>query len=696
MGNCCRSQKDTPRTLLYGGDQGQNISPANGDEFLRSGSNVETPTRNMSAISGKSSGRERSDAIDGSLADSGRRSSGDCFDKYSVKSELNFRFAFLVEEDLQYKESRPTTKTRAEIEFIDNCCKKRTLFSGLTKEQRLAIIEQMYRLQIPKGFKMIRQGDIANDFYVVYEGHFHVFVDDKKVGKTSKGEGVGELALINNAPRAATVTATEDSKVFAVHRAAFRLAMRNEKRKGRTLLEKVLQKIPEFSILSERNIKTMIDAFEEETFEEGTDIIKQGEEGDKFYLILTGLCKWEKKNLISGKILDGRLGQHEHFGEMAIIKGEKRAATITAITQVKTLALKKKDFNEIFGGSEIWLPRIASYKSDTELSEEKSTPACDLKTLLTNTKGILGKGAFGVVTLVIDPASKKSFALKAIAKWQVVKKRQQKHVITERRVMLKLAKLQCKFLVNLITTYKDELRVYFLLEVCLGGELFTIMRRNKSFEGFKWKTARFYVACVVEAFHCMHSHNIIYRDLKPENLVLDSEGYLKITDFGFAKEVKDKTYTMCGTPDYLAPEILQGLGHDKAVDWWTLGVLTYEIMNSLPPFYDKKQIRTYKKILKGSVKYPPKFSECVKGFIQSFLMLRPVKRLGMQHNAKNIIERKGFFSGFNYKQLRDRTMKAPIINEVKSNDDMSNFRSIKKHKDNARPVSKKYDFDEEF
>jgi len=144
----------------------------------------------------------------------------------------------------------------------------------------------------------------------------------------------------------------------------------------------------------------------------------------------------------------------------------------------------------------------------------------------------------------------------------------------------------------------------------------------------------------------MHSHNIIYRDLKPENLVLDTDGYLRITDFGFAKEVKDKTYTICGTPDYVAPEILQGLGHDKAVDWWTLGVLTYEIMNGLPPFYDKEQIHTYDKILNGSVSYPDKFSERAKRFIQSFLMVRPVKRLGMQHNAHQLIERRDFFFRF--------------------------------------------------
>jgi len=677
--------------LLVEGDGGENMTTISPSE-IRASENM-TPTRNMSAMSGMSSGRDRSDAIDGSFGDSYRISTGDYGDsgKISSTGEENFRLAFLVEEDLQYKELRSTTKTRSEIEFIDNCCKEKTLFCGLTKEQRRAIIKQMYRLEIPKGFEMIRQGDVGNDFYVVYEGNFDIFVNDKKVGTTSIGESVGELALIHNAPRAATVTATEDSRVFAVQRAAFRCAMRNEKRNGRTQLAKALQRIPQFSFLSERSIRSMIDTFEEETFEEGEVITKQGEDGKNFYLVVTGLCRCEIKHP-NGKIVDGRIGRDHYFGESALIKGEKYAATITARTRVKTFVLKKKDFMEISGDS----PRIASNKSDAYYSQEKTLPVGDLKTLVGNTVGILGKGAFGVVSLVIDPDRKKSFALKAIDKYWVVKHKHQKHVFNERRLMVKLARLKCSFLVNLITTYKDDLRIYFLLEACLGGELFAIMRKGKSFRGFNQKTARFYVACVVEAFCCMHSHNIIYRDLKPENLVLDNVGYLKITDFGFAKEVKDKTYTTCGTPDYVAPEILQGLGHDKAVDWWTLGVLTYEIMNGLPPFYDKEQIHRYDKILNGSVSYPDKFSESAKHFIQSFLMVRPVKRLGMQNNAQQLIERRDFFSGFSYKKLRRRTMKAPIINEVKSYDDMSNFSPVKKFKDHAKPISKKYDFDKEF
>ena len=108
----------------------------------------------------------------------------------------------------------------------------------------------------------------------------------------------------------------------------------------------------------------------------------------------------------------------------------------------------------------------------------------------------------------------------------------------------------------------------FLLDACLGGDLFTILRARRYFDE---ETTRFYAASVVEAFDYLHKQNVIYRDLKPENLVLDSNGYLKVADFGFAKIARDKTFTLCGIPDYLAPEIVTGQGHGKGVDWWTLG-----------------------------------------------------------------------------------------------------------------------------
>jgi len=305
----------------------------------------------------------------------------------------------------------------------------------------------------------------------------------------------------------------------------------------------------------------------------------------------------------------------------------------------------------------------------------------------------LVQGAFGVVTLVVDPKNQKSYALKAIKKCQIVELQQQTHLITEMKIMRKLAENFCPFLVNLIRTYKDELRVYFLLDVCLGGELFTILRRRKK---FKEGTARFYTACVIEAFVFMHGQSIIYRDLKPENLVLDNTGYLKVTDFGFAKEVHNKTFTLCGTPDYLAPEIVTGKGHNKGVDWWTLGILLYEMVCSFPPFYDEIPINTYRKIIKGKPRFPRFCSIAVKELVKGFLTVREVKRLGMQRGGVETIRNSLFFKDFDWEALRALKMKVPIKNKVRSLKDLSNFDKVRVKDDIGKPVSKKDDFDEDF
>merc|ERR1711972_512971 len=256
---------------------------------------------------------------------------------------------------------------------------------------------------------------------------------------------------------------------------------------------------------------------------------------------------------------------------------------------------------------------------------------------------------------------------------------QQSHILNEKKVM---SMLDNPFLVNLRATYKDEYRVYFLLEACLGGELFTILRKMRSFDE---ATARFYCSCVVEAFDYMHQRDIIYRDLKPENLVLTNTGYLKVTDFGFAKIVPNKTFTLCGTPDYLAPEIVTGQGHGKGVDWWTLGILIYEMLASFPPFFDDEPIETYRKIIKGRVKFPRYFTPEARDLIRGLLRNKPTKRLGILKGGADNIRKHGWFYQFNWDKLYKGTLTAPIVNKVRNNKDLSNFvnseetRRMKRH-----------------
>jgi len=226
------------------------------------------------------------------------------------------------------------------------------------------------------------------------------------------------------------------------------------------------------------------------------------------------------------------------------------------------------------------------------------------------------------------------------------------------------------FVVNLITTFKDDWFLYLLLDVCLGGELFTIHRRNGAFDE---ETARFYVACVVEGFTHIHSHNIAYRDLKPENLVLDSDGYLRIADFGLSKVIEENTFTMCGTPDYLAPEIITGQGHGMAVDWWALGVLIFELVSATAPFYDDDMNNTFRHIMLSKVEFPKTFSPECKHIVNKFLQARPTKRLGVIKGGSSLVRKQSWFKWFDWKSLGQKTMEAPIKPTVKSFDDLENF-----------------------
>ena len=213
----------------------------------------------------------------------------------------------------------------------------------------------------------------------------------------------------------------------------------------------------------------------------------------------------------------------------------------------------------------------------------------------------------------------------------------------------------------------------------MGGELFTVLRARTVFDE---STARFYTASVVFAFDYMHSKSIIYRDLKPENLLLDDKGYLKITDFGFAKIITDRTYTLCGTPDYLAPEVISGAGHGKGVDWWTLGVLLFEMLASYPPFYHEDPMKTYAKIMYGRVNYPKHFGSDAVDIIKSFLHAKPTKRIGIIKGGIDNIKRHKWFNDFEWDLLFKSSMKAPIIPTIKNNLDRSNFESGNNGDDN--------------
>lgn len=174
-------------------------------------------------------------------------------------------------------------------------------------------------------------------------------------------------------------------------------------------------------------------------------------------------------------------------------------------------------------------------------------------------------------------------------------------------------------------------------------------------------------------FEYLHNRNIIYRDLKPENILIDKQGYLKLTDFGFAKICENVTYTLCGTPEYLAPEVLLSKGHGKPVDWWCLGILIYEMLVGIDPFNDDDPMAIYQRILKGKIKFPRDFDKDAKSIVKHLLVADTAKRYGCLKGGANDIKEHRWFGGLDWGALEQRKVKARYIPEVEDIEDTSNF-----------------------
>lgn len=219
---------------------------------------------------------------------------------------------------------------------------------------------------------------------------------------------------------------------------------------------------------------------------------------------------------------------------------------------------------------------------------------------------VLGRGSFGKVMLVKkkDDPSGTLYAMKTLRKSALVKRNQLAHTTTERII---LQTIKSPFLVHLIYAFQTADKLYMVLDYMGGGELFFWLKRDKKFSEGR---ARLYAAEIALGIQALHNADIVYRDLKPENLLLDVEGHLKLTDFGLTKGnitgpgAEGGTKTFCGTPEYLAPEILENKGHGKAVDWWALGTFLFEMLTGLPPFYDTNVQRMYHKILHEPLRFP--------------------------------------------------------------------------------------------
>ncbi|KAK4199697.1 kinase-like domain-containing protein [Triangularia verruculosa] len=288
----------------------------------------------------------------------------------------------------------------------------------------------------------------------------------------------------------------------------------------------------------------------------------------------------------------------------------------------------------------------------------------------------LGTGTFARVCLVrpshgTEADRSKVYALKILRKTEVIKLKQIDHVRHERQILSDVS--GHPFITSFQASFSDHDFLYILLDYIPGGELFTYLRKYRRFDE---DMARFYAAEIVLVLEYLHEHQggIAYRDMKPENLLLDAEGHIKLVDFGFAKRLgnnendhPEETYTLCGTPEYLAPEVIHNKGHTTAVDWWALGILIYEFLTGYPPFWHSNPIEIYKQIVEKPVLFPqePHISPEAKDIIRQFCTVDRSRRLGNISGGAARVKVHPFFRGVDWDAVQARKYQGPILPPVR-------------------------------
>ncbi|KAF8926234.1 AGC protein kinase Gad8, partial [Haplosporangium bisporale] len=274
---------------------------------------------------------------------------------------------------------------------------------------------------------------------------------------------------------------------------------------------------------------------------------------------------------------------------------------------------------------------------------------------------VIGKGSFGKVMQVRKRDTSRIYALKILRKAHIISR-------SERTV---LAQINNPFIVPLKFSFQSPEKLYLVLAFVNGGELFHHLQREGRFSE---ERSRFYAAELMCALECLHGFNVVYRDLKPENILLDYTGHIALCDFGLCKlgmTETETTNTFCGTPEYLAPELLLGQGYTKTVDWWTLGVLLYEMLTGLPPFYDENIHEMYRKILQDELRFPDEVAPDARALLSALLTRDPNQRLGS--NGSSAIKQHPFFKPISFPHLMAKKIQPPFKPSVTSAIDTSNF-----------------------
>lgn len=553
----------------------------------------------------------------------------------------------------------------------------------LSGDQIEQICRQATRMSWKTGEVVFSKGDIGSGFYVVNDGVFElsspaVLADSSlsmEARRLRTGDSFGEIALMYNAPRTATVECSRTGSCWVMQRQVFKETMQ-AKIEGRALEHAMLLSTVQLfkEGIAPECMASMCHALEERYYLSGETIVEQGATGDSFFIIFEGTCAVEQNGQEVATLTRGH-----HFGERALIEHEVRSATVKVVSERCTLlSLDRIAFDMLMGkggakptitrnslsGAKVGNIELAGkmasvlekqgFRTEEEMQTKRRVTMDQLQRV-----GVLGRGAFGFVSLEQDIATGELYALKAMSKGHIKQEGLTNMVSNEKAVM---QLLHSPFVVDLLNTFVDERNVYLLLTPCFGGELFDVYASHDEFFGSEMH-ARFYAACVAMGLDHLHSRRVVYRDLKLENCLLTLSGYCKLTDMGIAKVVVGKTYTVCGTADYFAPETLRQTGHNRAVDWWALGVMLFILMSGRSPFDAPDQMKIYRKIMKGfaKVNFPADCPELCINLIKALCQKKPEERLTMGSLGVQNYKDHSWYRDYHWNELVSHRIAAPYL-----------------------------------
>lgn len=559
----------------------------------------------------------------------------------------------------------------------------------LSEDEAMALAGRARRLPpIAAGTEVFQQGDKEGElFYMVQEGSFDCIVNGRKIRDLGPGGSFGEEALLFWEPRKVTVRATTDAVVWVLHRKRLRRLtldrMEKKLEEYSALLASLVRKrpylmqVPGLEVLAEDTnstdnqhkqgeiLRKLASALTNMTFFKGEYVCKENEESPCLFIVSQGEVTVEGSGRRSRHAVTNMSeGKVEVFGERSL-QGEPQAVSVCVASETaEVLALDQASFLQVIQPSE--MDGTENHSGGTAGTVERPPVPSDLDEI-----GVLGWGSYAQVTLQRHKTTNVMYALKSLSKGRVMQKSQVAQVRAE-RLVLKTA--NSPFIVKLFSTFRTDEHVSFLLEPCMGGDLFTVCERMEIFHSNVH--ARFFVACAVQGLDHLHKHLVIYRDLKLENMLLDKGGCCKLADFGLAKFVVGHTFTLCGTPDYMAPEIISGVGHTRAVDWWALGAVIYALMTGSLPFDAAIPQQTFLKVKRGiePVLRITGFQGNWGDLVERLMRQDPSARLAVRRGPGQVRRHPWFADArFDWKALNEGTMTPPYVPVVRGKEDLSNF-----------------------